>query len=229
MEIKLHTISGHEQGSGPGQGGRGVELEAIEKSYRRWAPIYDATFGRITAMGRKRAVAEVNKGRGRILELGVGTGLSLPDYAPHLEVIGVDYSEDMLAIARRRVAELGLKHVVALARMDARALDFPDGFFDCVVAMYLVSVVPEPERVMAEIARVCKPGGQVIIVNHFAREKGPLAVIERMLAPLANVLGWHPDFDRIRILQEPSLRVVEMRPMAPLRLFTFLRLVKEPR
>lgn len=200
--------------------------DAVTTSYRRWAPVYDGTFGRITRMGRRRAVAEVNKGTGRVLEVGVGTGLSLPDYAPHLEVTGIDYSHDMLAIARQRVADRGLTHVRELHQMDARTLDFPDGHFDWVVAMYLVSVVPEPERVMAEIARVCKPGGQVVIVNHFARETGPLAWVERAFAPLADRLGWHSDFDRRRILREPSLRVAEMRPMSPVSLFTFVRMVK---
>lgn len=196
-------------------------------SYRRWAPVYDRTFGRITRMGRKRAVDEVNKGQGRVLEVGVGTGLSLPDYAPHLQVTGIDYSDDMLARARERVAGRGLAQVVELRQMDARSLDFPDGHFDCVVAMYLVSVVPDPERVMAEIARVCKPGGQVIVVNHFAREAGALAVLERAFAPLADRLGWHSDFDRSRILGEPSLTVTEERRMWPAGLFTFLRLRKD--
>ena len=203
-----------------------MDLNAVTTSYRRWAPVYDNTFGRITRMGRKRAVAEVNRGTGRVLEVGVGTGLSLPDYAPHLEVTGIDYSDDMLAIARARVAEKGLTHVRELRQMDARTLDFPDGHFDTVVAMYLVSVVPEPERVMAEIARVCKPGGQVVIVNHFARETGPLAWIERAFAPLADRLGWHPDFDRRRILGEPTLTVTDMCPVSRASLFTFLRLRK---
>ena len=110
--------------------------------------------------------------------------------------------------------------------MDARRLDFPDAHFDWVVAMYLVSVVPDPETVIAEISRVCKPGGQVIIVNHFARETGPLAWIERRLAPLANRLGWHADFEQGRILGEASLQVAEERRLSPAGLFTFLRLQK---
>jgi phosphatidylethanolamine/phosphatidyl-N-methylethanolamine N-methyltransferase len=203
-----------------------MNLDAVTSTYRRWAPVYDNTFGRITRMGRARAVAEVNKGAGRVLEVGVGTGLSLPDYAPHLQVTGIDYSDDMLARARERVAERRLHNVTELRQMDARTLDFPDAHFDWVVAMYLVSVVPEPERVMAEIARVCKPGGQVVIVNHFARETGPLAWVERAFAPLADRLGWHPDFDRCRILGEPSLQVREERPVSTVGLFTFLRLQK---
>jgi phosphatidylethanolamine/phosphatidyl-N-methylethanolamine N-methyltransferase len=203
-----------------------MDLDAVTSTYRRWALVYDNTFGRITRMGRKRAVAEVNKGTGRVLEVGVGTGLSLPDYAPHLQITGIDYSDDMLDRARERVAERGLTNVTELRQMDARTLDFPDGHFDHVVAMYLVSVVPEPERVMAEIARVCKPGGQVVIVNHFARETGPLAWIERAFAPLADRLGWHPDFDRRRILGEPTLQVAEDRPVSAVSLFTFMRLQK---
>ncbi len=203
-----------------------MELDAVKSSYRRWAPIYDNTFGRITRMGRHRAVEAINASQGRVLEVGVGTGLSLSRYAPHLEVTGIDYSEEMLARAQRRVDAEGLAHVRELRQMDARELDFPEGYFDTVVAMYLVSVVPEPERVMAEIARVCKPGGQVIIVNHFAREKGLLARIERAFAPLADRLGWHPDFQRGRIMGEASLSVAEERRMAPLGLFTYLRMQK---
>lgn len=203
-----------------------MELEAVTSSYRRWAPIYDATFGRITQRGREIAVAAVNQGSGRVLEVGVGTGLALPEYRPHLEVHGMDFSHDMLALARRKVDEMHLNQVKDLRQMDARQLDYPDAHFDWVVAMYLVSVVPEPERVMAEIARVCKPGGQVIVVNHFARDSGPIAWVERAMAPLADRLGWHPDFDRARILGQPSLRVTEERGLAPLGLFTFLRLQK---
>ena len=206
-----------------------MDLDAVTRTYRRWAPVYDRTFGIITRMGRQRAVAEVNRGQGRVLEVGVGTGLSLPGYAPHLEVTGIDYSDDMLAIARDRVTREGLTQVRELRQMDARRLDFPDAHFDWVVAMYLVSVVPDPETVIAEISRVCKPGGQVIIVNHFARETGPLAWIERRLAPLANRLGWHADFEQGRILGEASLQVAEERRLSPAGLFTFLRLQKRPR
>lgn len=205
-----------------------MDLDAVTTAYRRWAPIYDMTFGKVTGMGRAQAVATINRGTGRVLEVGVGTGLSLDGYAPHLEVHGIDYSHDMLARAEKRVVERGLDHVAGLRQMDARVLDFPDGYFDHVVAMYLVSVVPEPERVMAEIARVCKPGGQVIIINHFARDEGWLAWIERKLAPIANRLGWHSDFERDRILHEEALALAEERRLAPLGLFTYLRLEKRP-
>ncbi|MFC7704788.1 class I SAM-dependent methyltransferase [Plastorhodobacter daqingensis] len=199
-----------------------MDIDAITRSYRRWAPVYDGTFGRITRAGRRRAVAHVNARQGSLLEVGVGTGLSLPQYSPALSVTGIDFSHEMLAKAQAKVREEGLSHVKELRQMDARQLDFPDATFDTVVAMYLVSVVPEPERVVSEMARVCKPGGEVLILNHFARETGLLARIERGMAPLADQLGWHPDFPRDRVLGEPRLRIKSETSVPPLGLFTFL-------
>ena len=201
-----------------------MELDAVRTSYRRWAPVYDATFGAITGVGRRRAVAHVNTRSGRVLEVGVGTGLALPAYAPHLEVTGIDYSDEMLAKAQAKVAAKGLSHVRELRQMDARTLDFPDARFDTVVAMYLVSVVPEPERVVAEMARVCKPGGEVVIVGHFARDRGALAALERAFAPLANLIGWHSDFEKARVLGCRLLEVAEERVLPPFGMFTFLRM-----
>lgn len=203
-----------------------MDLKAVGSSYRRWAPVYDATFGRITGAGRKRAVSYINTRQGNLLEVGVGTGLSLRDYGRHLQVTGIDYSHDMLAKAEAKVTTDKLDHVVALRQMDARTLDFPDAAFDTVVAMYLVSVVPEPERVVAEMARVCKPGGEVIIVNHFARDRGVLATLERWFAPFANTLGWHSDFRIERVLGSPELEVSERSALPPLGMFTFLRLTR---
>jgi phosphatidylethanolamine/phosphatidyl-N-methylethanolamine N-methyltransferase len=203
-----------------------MEPNAVTATYRRWAPVYDRTFGAITGAGRNRVVDHVNTRSGRVLEVGVGTGLSLRRYRPELEITGIDFSEDMLAKARAKVEALGLKNIRALRQMDARHLDFPDGQFDTVVAMYLVSVVPEPERVIAEMARVCRPGGEVVIVNHFARDRGALARIERAMAPFADRLGWHSDFDMKRILGDERLTKVEERAFPPFGIFTFLRLAR---
>lgn len=200
-----------------------MEISAVKSSYRRWAPIYDETFGAITQIGRRRAVAYINRRSGRVLEIGVGTGLSLRHYARHLEVTGIDVSAEMLSKARRKAAAQKLVHVKELREMDARALDFPDDHFDTVVAMYLVSVVPEPEKVVAEMARVCKPGGEVLIVNHFARERGALARLERALAPYADLLGWHSDFPMDRVLYKDRLDLEDKRNLPPLGMFTFLK------
>ncbi len=201
-----------------------MEIDAVTSSYRRWAPVYDATFGVFTRPGRRRAVERVNRTMGTVLEVGVGTGLALPWYAPHLRVTGIDYSAEMLAKAEAKVAEKRLRHVVALRQMDARALDFPDGSFDTVVAMHVISVVPEPEQVLAEMARVCRPGGEIIIVNHFLHDDGPLGAIGQRLAPLANHLGWHSDFRMDPVLACPELDLVEHSASPPFGMFTRLRL-----
>ena len=135
---------------------------------------------------------------------------------------GVDFSDDMLAKARTKVQNLGLDHVKSLRQMDARTLDFPDNHFDTVAAMHIVSVVPEPERVMGEMARVCKPGGKIVITNHFAREAGVLAGLEKLLAPFANLLGWHSDFEISTVLGQLELTVVEKKQLPPMGMMTFL-------
>lgn len=203
-----------------------MDIDTVKNSYARWAPIYDRTFGAATNVGRRRAVEYINARGGSVLEVGVGTGLSLGHYRPGMQVTGIDFSEEMLAKARTKVTEMGLRQVVALRQMDARALDFPDASFDTVVAMHVLSVVPEPERVMAEIARVCKPGGKVVITNHFQSTSGPLAALERVSAPFSNVLGWHSDFAIETVLGEPSLSVEERKPLPPLGMMTFLVLRK---
>jgi len=203
-----------------------MRADSVISSYRRWAPIYDQTFGAVTGAGRKRACAHVNARGGSVLEVGVGTGLALSRYTSNVEVTGIDYSPEMLAKAKARVAEDRLHQVKELRVMDARELDFPDNSFDFVCAMHVVSVVPEPRRVMAEVARVCKPGGQVIIVNHFASEKGILAVAERVTAQLDHVLGWHADFSISEVLSEPKLVETERVSLPPMGLMTWLLLTK---
>ncbi len=203
-----------------------MELEAVKKTYARWAPIYDRSFGAVTQVGRRRAVARLNAHGGRVLEVGVGTGLALPLYGESVEVTGIDFSEAMLAKAQAKVTAQGLSRVAALRQMDARHLDFPDAAFDGVAAMHILSVVPEPERVMAEIARVLRPGGIVVVTNHFARTGGVLAAVERVAAPLSDLLGWHSDFDRARILGEPSLEVIEEAILPPIGMMTLLVLRK---
>ncbi|MFG5382583.1 class I SAM-dependent methyltransferase [Yoonia sp. R2-816] len=203
-----------------------MDINAVSTSYARWAPIYDKTFGLITNAGRKRTVAYINQLQGSVLEVGVGTGLALREYDPHLAVTGIDFSEEMLAKAQAKVEAEGLSHVKELRQMDARTLDFSDNSFDTVAAMHIVSVVPEPERVVAEMARVCKPGGRIVITNHFARDKGFLAFWERITAPFANLIGWHSDFEMARVLGEDSLALAEQRAFPPMGMMTFLVLEK---
>lgn len=204
-----------------------MDIEAVQSSYSRWAPVYDNTFGVVTNVGRRRTVAYINTRKGSVLEVGVGTGLALKLYAPNMHVTGIDFSNEMLEKARDKARELDLKQVKSLRQMDARSLSFPDNHFDTVAAMHVLSVVPEPERVMSEIARVCKPGGKVVITNHFARTKGFLAALEKVFAPLSNRIGWHPDFKLETVLQEPDLVLEQQKSAPPFGMMTFLVLAKK--
>jgi phosphatidylethanolamine/phosphatidyl-N-methylethanolamine N-methyltransferase len=205
--------------------GGAVQLDetAVRSAYRRWAPVYDHTFGSFSNAGRQNAVEIINRGQGRVLEVGVGTGLSLPRYASHLDIVGIDLAPEMLEKARERVATDGLDHVSGLHEMDAEQLAFANGSFDTVVAMYVMTVVPDPERVMSELARVVKPGGQVLLVNHFSQDDGVRGFVERRMAPFADQLGWHPLFDLSRVMGCENLKLVERRSLRPMGIFTMLR------
>lgn len=212
-------------------GGRIVGIGRIDESdvkvaYKRWAPVYDHTFGMVAAQGRRHVVEVINEMSGRVLEVGVGTGLSLPDYSRHLEIVGIDLSPEMLDKARDRVSEEGLDHVTGLHEMDASDLSFADQSFDVVVAMFVMTVVPDPEKVMRELSRVTKPGGQVILVNHFSQEEGFRGWVERRMAPFADKIGWRSVFDVDRVLVCDDLKVAERRSLRPFGLFTMMRFNK---
>lgn len=204
-----------------------MEIEAIQSAYARWAPVYDIAFGLATNRGRRRAVGRISRCGGRVLEVGVGTGLALPLYGPGVEVTGIDFSTEMLDRARERVRTRNLGHVRALYHMDARQLAFADASFDTVAAMHVLSVVPEPERVLAEMARVTRPGGEIVITSHFAAERGLMARIERLAARHADKLGWHADFSRSRLLGLPGLSLVHERRLPPFGLMTLLVLRRD--
>jgi phosphatidylethanolamine/phosphatidyl-N-methylethanolamine N-methyltransferase len=203
-----------------------MDEQSIKSAYRRWAPVYDNTFGRFTTEGRRHAVEIINQRHGKVLEVGVGTGLSLPEYGRHLELVGIDLSPEMLDKAREKVAEEGLSNVSGLHEMDAGELTFPTGSFDTVVAMYVMTVVPDPEKVMRELARVCKVGGEVMLINHFSQEEGVRGWVERRMAPFADKLGWRPVFDVDRVMVCDNLKLVGRRALRPWGLFTMLRFEK---
>ncbi len=205
---------------------RDMDSESVQTAYRRWAPVYDHTFGVVAAEGRKHAVEFINTRQGRVLEVGVGTGLSLPRYDRQLEVVGIDLSPEMLEKARERVAEEGLHNITGLYEMDASELEFQDSSFQTVVAMYVMTVVPDPEAVMSELSRVCAPGGEVVLLNHFSQDHGVRGWLERRMAPFADKLGWRPVFDLHHVLVCEDLTLVEQRALNPMGLFTMLRFVK---
>jgi phosphatidylethanolamine/phosphatidyl-N-methylethanolamine N-methyltransferase len=156
--------------------GADIDTEGVTRAYARWAPVYDAVFGKVFAPGRARAIAAAElacPAGGRILEVGVGTGISLPDYGRQNRIVGVDLCEPMLRQAVERVAEHKLAHVEALSVMNAEHLAFADGSFDVVVAQFFITAVPNPEGTLDELVRVTKPGGEIVLVNHLGAERGP--------------------------------------------------------
>src|SRR5665811_622150 len=155
-----------------------IDRAGVAKAYGRWAPVYDLVFGKVFDHGRQSTIAEADKIGGRVLDVGVGTGLSLSDYSPTTKLCGVDISEPMLRKAQSRVRALGLRNVETLAVMDAKNLAFPDSFFDAVVAQYVITAVPDPEATLDDFIRVLKPGGELILVNHIGAESGPRRIFE---------------------------------------------------
>jgi phosphatidylethanolamine/phosphatidyl-N-methylethanolamine N-methyltransferase len=210
----------------------GPELNnaGVAKAYARWAPVYDFVFGKVFDSGRQASIAAAEKVGGRILEVGVGTGLSLPDYAASNRLVGVDLSAPMLHKAKARVAAGRLTHVDGLAVMDAQRLGFKAGAFDVVVAQYVITTVPDAEKTLDEFARVVRIGGEIVLVNHLGAEAGLRALYERIFAPVGRRLGWQVEFRWERLAQwatrHGGVRLVERRPMPPLGHFSLIRFAK---
>jgi phosphatidylethanolamine/phosphatidyl-N-methylethanolamine N-methyltransferase len=173
-----------------------------------------------------RTVDHINKLKGRVLEVGIGTGISLPHYKRSLRVTAIDLSPEMLSRARERVEREQLTHVEDIIEMDAGHMSFPDNSFDVVVAMYVLTVVPDPKLVMQELQRVCKPGGEVIVVNHFSKTEGVRGAVEKALAPFASLLGWRPQFPMETLFDCERLIVKDATELKPFGLFTLLRFEK---
>jgi phosphatidylethanolamine/phosphatidyl-N-methylethanolamine N-methyltransferase len=202
-----------------------LDADSVRAAYKRWAGVYDGVFGGVSAIGRRRAVDLVNRLPGTdVLEVGVGTGLALPHYTPAKRITGIDLSAEMLAYARQRVTASGLTNVEALHEMDAEATDFPDASFDIAVAMFVASVVPNAKKLLAEIRRVVRPGGNILFVNHFAAERGPRWWVERAMAPASRALGWHPDFAMNGLFAPEDMTKIEAWPVKPFGIFTLVRL-----
>lgn len=207
-----------------------LDKETIVKAYAKWAPIYDVVFGAVFERGRAAAIAAAERIGGRILEVGVGTGIALPEYSDRNTLFGVDISEPMLEKARERVAELGLHHVEGLAVMDAEHLDFPAESFDVVVAQYVITTVPNPEATLDEFARVLKPGGEIILLSRVGAEAGLRRALEKWFAPAARKLGWRTEFAFQRYAQwaarTDGVELVERRAVPPFGHFSLIRFAK---
>lgn len=206
----------------------------VERAYDRWAPVYDLVFGPVFGRGRRAAIIATNRIGGRVLEVGVGTGISLPQYASNVDVFGVDISAEMLRKARARVDKLRLANVEGLAVMDAEHLEFPDASFDVVMAQYVVTAVPNPEACLDELARVLKPGGELILLSRVSADKGLRHIVEKGLMPVVRRLGFRTEFAWSRYAQwveadrPHGMEFIERSPVPPLGHFSLIRFRKRP-
>ena len=171
-----------------------LDIATIQKAYRRYAKVYNFYFGWIFNPGRQTALELCDSQPGaKVLEVGVGTGLSLPLYPKTTTVVGIDISKEMLALAQKLVSEENLTNVESLEIMDAEHMRFADNTFDTVVAMYVATVVPHPKDFVLEMKRVCKPGGKIIILNHFNDQERLFGKTATLLTPLSKFLGFRPN------------------------------------
>ena len=204
-----------------------LDQKASDAAYDGWAPVYDLIFSLPFQPSRLAAAALAARAR-EILVVGVGTGLELPLLPRAARVTGVDLSRPMLEIARRRVARKGLS--ADLREMDAQAMSFPDNAFDMTLAPFFLSVAPEPKRALDEMMRVTRPGGDIVVVNHFKGDGGVIALAEKALAGRAAWLGWRPDFS-FAVVEEwlaanPQATLKQRRAMAPFGMFTLVQIGK---
>jgi phosphatidylethanolamine/phosphatidyl-N-methylethanolamine N-methyltransferase len=183
-----------------------LETDFVEGVYGKMASVYDLFFGLPLHHGRAAAIHRMGiKPGDRLLEVGVGTGMSLPLYPRGCNVTAVDLSESMLERAHGRLARCGIRNV-RLIQMDATHLKFPDNSFDIVYAPYFISCVPDPIAVTREMRRVCRPGGRIVFLNHFLSDAPILSRVERAIAPLTVHLGFKSDFDLSAFLAQTGLR-----------------------
>jgi len=204
-----------------------VENDFVERVYEKLAKVYDLTFGPTLHPGRVQAIQRMIAAPGStILEVGVGTGINVPMYPRDCDIVGIDFSSSMLEKARERVERKGITNV-RLLQMDAADLKFADNTFDIVYAPYLISVVPDPVKVAAEMHRVCKPGGHVIFLNHFRSRNPLLSRAERMISPFTVHIGFKADLDLPGFLAQAGLAPVSIEKVNIPRLWSLVTCVKD--
>lgn len=207
-----------------------LKTAGVASAYDRWAPIYDLVFGRVFKEGRRDAIdaaeAALPPG-GRVLEVGVGTGLNLPLYKPSTRLVAVDLSPGMIAQVKKRKAQLGLPNLEQVEVMDATAMTFPDNDFEVLVANYIITSCPDPEAALDEFVRVVKPGGEIVITTRIGANKGLRGSIEKTLMPITRRLGFRTEFPYSRYENwakaNGKVELVENRPLPPLGHFSILR------
>ena len=203
-----------------------VENDFVTKVYEKLATVYDFTFGPVLHPGRVDAIERMGIRPGdRVLEVGVGTGINAALYPRDCSVTGIDLSSPMLEKARERVARKGVRNV-RLLQMDAANLKFGDDTFDIVYAPYVISVVPDPVAVTREMCRVCRPGGRIVILNHFRSRNALVAWIERMISPFTVHIGFKSDLDLPAFLAQAELKPVSIDKVNFPRIWSLVTCIK---
>ncbi len=204
-----------------------MDLKKVERVYSKYASMYDHTFGKVFQESRESAVRGLPIQPGhRILEVGIGTGEALPLYPSLCEVFGIDLSDGMLEDARRRVGEFQLNHVT-LQRMDAGNMELPDDHFDIVMAAYVVTAVPDYRIVVDEMIRVCRPGGRIVMLNHFSNGNKVIAAVEKLISPLCKHIGFRTDLALHTVLEGTCLTVASKKKVNPLRFWHLVECVNK--
>jgi phosphatidylethanolamine/phosphatidyl-N-methylethanolamine N-methyltransferase len=204
-----------------------ITLAETRQAYRGYAPTYDLLFGPLLQNARRRAIRLANDRPGQcVLEIGVGTGLSLSYYRPDVTLDGIDVSSEMLAKAEKRSVQTGLAGRCTFQLMNAEAMSFDDASFDVVVALFVASTVQDLTRFGAEIRRVCRSDGRIVLVNHFSTPGGLSARLGRYLGKYAGSLGFEPYFPLPRFVAETGLGIAQIEPTG---VFGRLKLVQATR
>ena len=202
-----------------------MNLENLERVYTNYSSVYDQTFGKAFNQSREFAVRGLPiSPNDEVLEVGVGTGIALPLYPAHCKIMGIDLSEGMLKVAQERIDEYRLNHVT-LQRMDAGKMDFKDNSFDLVMAAYVMTAVPDYRKVVSEMIRVCRPGGKIVMLNHFSNGNKLIAAVEKLISPMCQRIGFRTDLSLNHVLESTSLQVTKKEKMNPLRFWYLVECV----
>jgi phosphatidylethanolamine/phosphatidyl-N-methylethanolamine N-methyltransferase len=206
-----------------------VDIQAIEKAYGRYVKIYDAVFGRMFLPRLRHVIEKLALSPGQsVLEVGVGTGISLPLYPAGVRVVRVDVLDAMLARAKAKLPGINTQSVL-LAKMDGRRLAFKDNVFDHSIVAHVVSVADNPHEILKEMQRVTRPGGSIVIINHFRSENPASLVLLKAFGPLCRKLGWHPDFALEPLIARSGLRVEDVYKLHPVDLWKIVWTKSSPR
>lgn len=204
-----------------------VSKQSVIQAYNRYASVYDALFGSVQRPGIRRMAGAVSKlASKKVLEVGIGTGLTLDLYPEDTAITGIDISDEMLELARKRANKLKSRNI-QLELMDAEQLQFPDNSFDCVTVPYVLSVTPNPDRLISEIRRVCRPNGHIVIVNHFSGSKF-WSLPERLVRSIADKIGFRSDFDFTTHVLKHDWQIISSEPVQFFGLYRLVTIKNEP-